>query len=442
VAEAIEYNPFDPSFLIDPYPHYVPLLEGPPRRANFGLPVVLAARYADVVSVLRDHSHFSSVIPPYAVNPGSDPFGGAPTMPFSDPPVHSRLRRLVARDFSPRRIALLAPQIRQVAAQLLDEPARDGRFEAMSALADQLPVIIIAEMLGVAIEHRAQFRKWSDAVASNSATMPGMPVSAEVGESIAALREYFTREIDRRRAAPGDDLISALVAANERSEVLGTEELLAFVVLLLLAGNETTTNLIGNGLLALARNPGEYERLRRDPALIPSAVEEMLRYDSPVQTLMRFATGETEVSGTPIQPGGLVAVLFGAANRDPAQFPEPNRFDVDRVPNDHVAFGEGIHFCLGAPLARLEARVTFEAIVERFTEIALADSDVPLSYRARSLPADCGLCRCAWLGLRPSIDHPDGGASAYDWRTSSGGIHAPALNPPSIGTATPVMNAA
>jgi len=343
--------------------------------------VVLAARYGDVVTVLRDHSHFSSKIPPYAINPGGDPFGGAPTMPFSDPPVHSRLRRLVARDFSPRRIASLAPRIRELAATLLDEGIRDGRFEAMNAFADQLPVVIIAEMLGVPAEHRARFRRWSDAVASNSATMPGMPVSAEVREGVAALREYFAREIERRRKAPGDDLVSALVAAHDQDEVLQSDELLAFVVLLLIAGNETTTNLIGNGLLALARNPGEYERLRRDPSLIPSAVEEMLRYDSPVQTLMRFAAENTGISGTPVETGAMVAVIFGAANRDPAQFPEPDRFDVGRTPNEHLAFGEGIHFCLGAPLARLEARIAFEAIVERCAEIRLADPTAALSYR-------------------------------------------------------------
>jgi cytochrome P450 len=381
MAEEIVYNPFDPAFLADPYPHYAPLLAGPPRRVAMGLPVVLVARYADVVAVTRNHAGFLSTIPQYMVPEGSDPFGGAPTMPFSDPPVHTRLRRLVARDFSPRRIAALAPRIREVTVRLLDENVSGGRFEAMSALANQLPVVIIAEMLGVPVEHHASFRQWSDAVASGSATAPGMPVEPEVREAVTALREYFTHAIDRRRAEPGDDLISALVAAHDTAEALSTDELLAFVVLLLLAGNETTTNLIGNGLLALARNAGEYQRLRRDPALIPPAVEEMLRYDSPVQTLMRFAAQDTEVGGTPIEKDALVAVLFGAANRDPAQFPEPERFDVARTPNDHVAFGEGIHFCLGAPLARLEARIAFEAIVERFATIALADPSAPLAYR-------------------------------------------------------------
>ncbi|HEY6420475.1 MAG TPA: cytochrome P450 [Candidatus Binataceae bacterium] len=380
MSDEVVYNPFDPSFLADPYRHYAPLLAGPPRRASMGLPAVLIARYADVVAVARDHARFSSTLPGGVVPPGSDPFG-APTMPFSDPPVHSRLRRLVARDFGPRRIATLAPRIREISQQLLDENVSGGRFEAMSALANQLPVVIIAEMLGVPIEHQARFRQWSNAVASSAATPPGMPVPAEVREGVTALRDYFTRAIERRRVEPGDDFISALVAAHDNDEALSTDELLAFVVLLLIAGNETTTNLIGNGLLALARNPAEYQRLRREPALIPSAVEEMLRYDSPVQTLMRFATADTEVGGTRIETGAFVMVLFGAANRDPAQFPAPERFDVARAPNDHVAFGEGIHFCLGAPLARLEGRIAFETIVERFTNLALAEPAQALSYR-------------------------------------------------------------
>ncbi|MGO9603369.1 MAG: cytochrome P450 [Candidatus Binataceae bacterium] len=380
MADEIAYSPFDPSFHANPYPHYVPLLAGPPRPVAPGVPVIMVARYADVVAVTHDHTRFSSVLPQMPPR-YADPFGGAPTMPFSDPPVHTRLRRLVARDFSPRRINELAPRIEEITRQLLDENVEGGRWEAMSALADQLPVVIIAEMLGVPIEHRARFRQWSDAVASNLAVDAEGASPPAVIEAVAGLREYLAHEIERRRIEPGDDLISALVAAHDTSEALSSDELLAFVVLLLVAGNETTTNLIGNGLLAMARNPEQYERLRRDRALIPSAVEEMLRYDSPVQMLMRFATQDAEVGGTRMDSGMMLTVMFGAANRDPAQFPEPDRFDIARSPNDHVAFGEGIHFCLGAPLARLEARIAFSAIAERFATIALADPSATLSYR-------------------------------------------------------------
>jgi cytochrome P450 len=378
MADEVAYNPFDPSFHADPYPHYRDLLAGPPRRLALRVPVVLVARYADVVAVTRDHATFSSAMPPFMFTRGPDPFGGALTMPFSDPPVHSRLRRMVARDFSPRRITLLAPRIVEVTRQLLEASGNDGRFEAMSALANQLPVVIIAEMLGVPSEHRERFRRWSDAVASNGMGR-NRDESAERG--VAELREYLAQEIERRQVERGDDLISALVAARDDEEKLSGDELLAFVVLLLVAGNETTTNLIGNGLLALARNPAEYQRLRREPRLIPSAIEEMLRYDSPVQMLLRFAQRDTEVGGTRIEAGAVVAVIFGAANRDPAKFPEAEQFDVAREPNDHLAFGDGIHFCIGAPLARLEARIAFEAMVERFGTIVLAEPSAPLSYR-------------------------------------------------------------
>ncbi|HUA33521.1 MAG TPA: cytochrome P450 [Candidatus Binataceae bacterium] len=381
MAGEVEYNPFDPSFQADPYPHYAALLGGPPRYLAIGLPIVMVARYRDVVTVARDQATFSSAVPRNMIPPGADPFGGAPTMPFSDPPIHSRLRRLVARDFSPRRIAAMQTHIADLTRQLLDGYARGSSFDAMSAFADQLPVVIIAEMLGVPVADRERFRTWSDVIASNSLTTPGIPPPPIVAEAVTALRAYFTDAIERRRVERGDDLISALVAAHDDAEALSTDELLAFVVLLLIAGNETTTNLIGNGLLALARNPGEYQRLRNDRTLIPTAVEEMLRYDSPVQTLMRFATRDIEVGGTAIAAGSVVATMFGAANRDPAQFPEPARFDIGRTPNDHVAFGEGIHFCLGAPLARLEARLAFEAIVERYATIDLAEPDAPLQYR-------------------------------------------------------------
>ncbi len=378
MADEVAYNPFDPSFHADPYPHYRDLLAGPPRRLALRLPVVLVAHYADVVAVTRDHATFSSALPPFMFARGPDPFGGAMTMPFSDPPVHTRLRRMVARDFSPRRITLLAPRIVEVTRQLLEASGKGGRFEAMSALANQLPVVIIAEMLGVPSEHRERFRRWSDAVASNG--MGRNRESAESGQ-VTELREYLAQEIERRQVERGDDLISALVAARDDEEKLSGDELLAFVVLLLVAGNETTTNLIGNGLLALARNAAQYERLRREPALIPSAIEEMLRYDSPVQMLLRFAQRDTEVGGTRIEAGAVVAVIFGAANRDPAKFSEPEQFDVAREPKDHLAFGDGIHFCIGAPLARLEARIAFEAMVERFGTIALAEPSAPLSYR-------------------------------------------------------------
>ena len=195
------------------------------------------------------------------------------------------------------------------------------------------------------------------------------------------LRAYFAAEIEKRRAAPSDDLVAALVAARDEAGALSEAELLAFVVLLLLAGNETTTNLIGNGMLALLRHPDQFERLRHDPELIPAAIEEMLRFDPPVQMTVRMAEQDTAIGGTDVARNSMVFVLLAAANRDPRQFPNPERFDVGRTPNDHVAFGEGIHFCLGAPLARLEGVIAIGSVIERFPKLRLSDPEAKLAYR-------------------------------------------------------------
>jgi cytochrome P450 len=209
-----------------------------------------------------------------------------------------------------------------------------------------------------------------------------MPLPQNVRDAFAALREYFIAEIEKRRRNPGDDLVSVLVAAHEGSdEVLSEAELVAFVVILLLAGNETTTNLIGNGMLALTRHPEQLERLGRSPELMPSAIEEMLRYDGPVQATMRHIRQETEIAGTQVAAGSLIFVLLAAANRDPAQFKEPQTFDVTRTPNDHLAFGEGIHFCIGAPLARMEGAIAIGSLLARYKRIRPAAPEAPLAYK-------------------------------------------------------------
>ncbi|MGZ6211965.1 MAG: cytochrome P450, partial [Candidatus Binataceae bacterium] len=194
--------------------------------------------------------------------------------------------------------------------------------------------------------------------------------------------EYFIAEIEKRRRNPGDDLVSVLVAAHEGSdEVLSEAELVAFVVILLLAGNETTTNLIGNGMLALTRHPDQLERLARAPELMPAAIEEMLRYDGPVQATMRYIRQDTEIAGTTVAAGSLIFVLLAAANRDPAQFIEPETFDIARTPNDHLAFGEGIHFCIGAPLARMEGAIAIGSLLARYKRIRPAAPEAPLTYK-------------------------------------------------------------
>jgi cytochrome P450 len=376
------FNPFDPDFRANPYPHFPALLDGPPRQLNLMMPTTLIARYDDVVTVLHDHERFTVRRPEIPGRQRIDPFGGAPTILTADPPIHSRLRKLVSKAFTPRRVRELEPRVREITAELLSQASNSSGIEAMAALANPLPVIVIAEMLGVSAGDHAQFKQWSNDLISSFGQENLMSGPSDAGIAARnALRGYLAEAIKQRSANPADDLISALVTARDESDALSEDELLAFVVLLLLAGNETTTNLIGNGLLALCRHPDQQNRLRGNRDLIPKAIEEMLRFDPPVQMTLRVPTAATNVSGTDIPAGSLCFILLAAANRDPAHFPQPENFDVARDPNEHVAFGEGIHFCLGAPLARLEGAIAIELMLDKFPRLQLANPQAKLEYR-------------------------------------------------------------
>jgi cytochrome P450 len=308
-------------------------------------------------------------------------FGRAPRVVFSDPPVHTRLRKLVSKAFTPRRIKDLEPRIREFTTMLLDRAVRKGEFEVMADLANPLPVMVIAEMLGVSHDDYEQFKQWSDLVIEADNVAPGVEMPGYIVDAFNALRAYFIDEVEKRRRNPGADLISALVAARDEADALSEEELITFVVLLLLAGNETTTNLIGNGMLALGRNPDQLAKLRGDLSLMPRAIEEMLRIDGPVQATARYPKIDVEVGGVEIKANTPTFVIVAAANRDPAQFPEPQRFDITRTPNEHLAFGNGIHFCLGAPLARMEGAIAITTALERFPRLRLAAPDVSPTYK-------------------------------------------------------------
>jgi cytochrome P450 len=381
-SQEVYFNPFDAAFRADPYSHYGPMLSGPPRLMDMFMPLALVARYADVLAVLHDHQRFSSVQPRSPLTESAlDLFGNAANMLGSDPPVHTRLRRMVSRDFTPRRIRELEPRIREIASTLLDKAAKRGEFDLMADLATPLPVMVIAEMLGIPADRYETFKEWSDHIIDSDNVPPGTPIPEPIVTAFHAMRDYFMAELDRRRRHPGADLISALVAAHTASEALTVDELLSFVMLLLLAGNETTTNLIGNGMLALGRHPGQLAMLRKEPALITRAIEEMLRYDGPVQSTVRHLNEDTNIGGTLIAAKTMVFVILAAADRDPAQFPNPETFDITRNPNEHVAFGEGIHFCIGAPLARLEGAIAIGTALERFPNLRLADPEASLEYK-------------------------------------------------------------
>jgi pimeloyl-[acyl-carrier protein] synthase len=382
MAAAVSFNIWDPEFRANPYPHYSALYAGPPLVVTAGpMTFALVARYADVSAGLRDHEHMSSVGPPPPPQAYQGRFSGARNMLGSDPPRHSFLRKMVSRDFTPRRIREMEPRIREIAKELLDKVEAKGDFELMADLANVLPVTVIAEMLGVPAELHATFKRWSDRLVGGDNNVPGAPPPPETIRVVDELGDYFTAEIEKRRINPGPDLVSALVAAHDGGDAMSAADLLSFVTLLLIAGNETTTNLIGNGTLALGRNPEQFGALKRNPAMLPRAIEEMLRYDGPVQATVRFTNQPVRLGGAELPAKAFALMIVAAANRDPAQFKDPEKFDITREPNDHVAFGEGIHFCIGAALARMEATVAFEAMLARFPQLGLKDPAFKPTYK-------------------------------------------------------------
>jgi len=292
-----------------------------------------------------------------------------------DPPDHTRLRGLVSKAFTPKALESLRPRIQQIVDGLLDQIERRGEMDLIEEFAYPLPVIVICEMLGVPVKDHERFKHWGlDIARGLDAIM--LPPDSEVGKrSVSgrrALAEYFRALIAERRAAPRDDMLSALIAAEEAGDKLSEEELLASCILLLVAGHETTVNLIGNGTLALLKHPEQLRRLRENPGLIGSAVEELLRYDGPVQRTARIPSEDLVIGGKTIPKGEMVMPFLGAANRDPAQFPDPDRLDITRTDNRHIAFGMGIHFCLGAPLARMEGQIAISTLLRRLPKLALA----------------------------------------------------------------------
>ncbi len=366
-----------------------------PGGDSDGPGVWFLTRYADVQFALRD--------PRFSVERLRSPFirdnlQRLPTfiqqsvqdlrsMLVMDSPDHTRLRKLVNKTFTPRRIAALRGRIESIVDELLAPVMGARRMDVIDTLAGPLPAIVIAELLGVPSEDHRRFKSWAAEIITE---LGRPPLTVDQPWNIPAMQQlldYLGGISAARRAATRDDLISAMVLAQEENDALSDSELLATSNLLLIAGHETTTNLIGNGLLALLREPSELARVRANPTLLPTAIEELLRYDSPVQMTIRVTREDIEIDGHVIREGALVLVGIGAANHDPAIFHAPERLDVWRAPNPHVAFGFGTHFCMGASLARLEAEVALHALLDRFPGLAL-ESDVP-AYRSN--PALRGL---------------------------------------------------
>jgi cytochrome P450 len=380
MAETV-YNPFEPGFTDDPYPQYEALRETDPvHQSPFGIWAMFS--YDDVLRFLRDpelsaddqRAHPSPLTEVVEQVIGEEASRGSTAMLNRDPPDHTRLRRLVSKAFTPRMVEALTPRIQELVDQSLDSLPQRGEAELIADLAFPLPFQVITELLGMPATDSVQLREWSGLLVRTLEPVYDPDVLraiAEAGRSMAAL---ITEAIDWKRRNPSDDLLSGLIAAEEHGDVLSEDELADQVMLLYIAGHETTVNLIGNGMLALVRNRAQLERLQAEPDFLANAVEELLRFDSPVQMSRRITLREVEVSGKVIEPGAFVVLVLGSANHDRRRWGEdPDRLDVTR--NDakaHLSFGGGHHLCLGAALARLEAQIAIGTLIRRFPTLTLA----------------------------------------------------------------------
>ena len=382
-------NLADPQFKADPFPYYARLrAEAPIKRVLLptGEQVWFVTRYDDVVSVLKDERFAKDTA--NALTPQE-----AARQPWfrrmfrslkrnmleTDPPDHTRLRALVAKAFTPRLIEQMRGRIRRLTEHLLDKVQSRGRMDLIRDYALPLPSTIIAEMLGVPPADRYQFHRWSKAVIEAGASTWGL---VKAVPNVMLFIRYLRKIIKNRRANPQDDLISALTRVEEAGETLSENEMLSMVFLLLVAGHETTVNLIGNGMLALLEHPQQLEKLRRDPGLMKTAVEELLRFTCPVETATeRYAREDVTMAGVTIRRGEMVFPVIASANRDERQFPDPDALDITREPNRHLSFGIGTHFCLGAPLARLEAQIALGTLLRRMPDLQLAVSPKVLRWR-------------------------------------------------------------
>jgi cytochrome P450 len=379
---------------LNPFPLYRDMRQNhpvyhDPQRGNWNV-----FRYEDVQRVLSDYAAFSSQFnrkKTFSLLP-SEPFAAA--IISTDPPRHRQLRSLVTQAFTPRAVESLAARISEIVEEHLAKVEKAGCMDVIHDLGYPLPVIVIAEMLGIPSQDRARFKRWSDSAVQAANFGTKIEFKKFMTPEIVEMGKYFMGMIEKRKNTPGNDLISGLLDASIDGQHLSQIELLGFCVLLLVAGNETTTNLIGNAMLSLAEQPEDWAKLQSQPDLLPQAIEEALRYRSPVQSMFRIAVNNIQLYDQTIPANAPVVAWIGSANHDESVFPEAERFDIERSANKHIAFGHGIHFCLGAPLARLEAKIALTAMLQRFKTFRLAPNAVierapsVVVYGLHSLPIE------------------------------------------------------
>ncbi|MFJ4079778.1 cytochrome P450 [Streptomyces iakyrus] len=380
------FDPWGPAFLTDPYPVYAELRAR--GRVHWFEPTNqwLVPHHADVSALLRDrrlgrtyqhrfsHEEFGRTAPP----PEHEPFHTLNDHGMLDlePPDHTRIRRLVSKAFTPRTVERLKPYVRGLADELVSALVANGGGDLLKDVAEPLPVAVIAEMLGIPESDRAPLRPWSADICGMYELKPSEDTAAKAVRASVEFSDYLRELIAARRKEPGEDLISGLIAAHDEGDRLTEQEMISTCVLLLNAGHEATVNATVNGWYALFRNPSQLAALRADHTLVPSAIEELMRYDTPLQLFERWVLDEIEIDGTTIPRGAEIAMLFGSANHDPAVFRNPADLDLTRADNPHISFSAGIHYCIGAPLARIELAASMGALLERAPTLRLAAEPV------------------------------------------------------------------
>ncbi|WP_405506649.1 cytochrome P450 [Streptomyces purpurascens] len=379
----LAFDPWDPAFLADPYPAYAELRAR--GRVHYFEPTNqwLVPHHADVSALLRDrrlgrtyqhrftHEEFGRTAPP----PEHEPFHTLNDHGMLDlePPDHTRIRRLVSKAFTPRTVERLKPYVRGLADDLVSALVAAGGGDLLKDVAEPLPVAVIAEMLGIPESDRAPLRPWSADICGMYELNPSEETAAKAVRASAEFSDYLRELIAARRKEPGDDLISGLIEAHDEGDRLTEQEMISTAVLLLNAGHEATVNSTVNGWYTLFRDEAQLAALRADHSLVPSAVEELMRYDTPLQLFERWVLDDIEIAGTTIPRGAEIAMLFGSANHDPAVFSDPTHLDLTRTDNPHISFSAGIHYCIGAPLARIELAASMTALLEKAPALRLAE---------------------------------------------------------------------
>jgi cytochrome P450 len=367
------FDPGDPGFHANPSLYYRALLADAPVQVEMGTLSTVVSRYPDALSVLRDPRRFSSVIP---LQPGTERFhmfGDVKNPLWTDPPAHTRFRRLTASSFAPRKMAALEPRVRAMIKKLLDRIEGRREIDLVAEFSERLPLYFITDLLDVPESDFEVLVPLVEFSFVMNQLKPGAPLPPDFLQYGARIRSYFGNLMDQRRRRPGDDLISNAVAAHDVEAKISDDELFSLVMVIVLGAVPTTADMISATVYNLLANPVQLEALKANPALAAGAVEEALRYDPPVHTTIRFSTEDCEIGGVPVAARSAVYVVMGAANRDPSQFPDPDRFDITRDPNDHLSFGDGIHICIGAASARIQGRLALNMLLDRFPRLRLAD---------------------------------------------------------------------